>query len=476
MRRLAALVLATTLLSGVGARDLTAVDFNWRATLQTERADGLHVLQLGQEPLLAATAPGARDLRIFNANGEALPVAQLPGVVPAEPAHAPPTALRMASLPRSPQARERALADYALRLERDRERTVLELGPGAGGADADAHEPGGYLLDLRPVKDWQGELALHFVADAPDYASTVTISGSDDLVTWRPLVSGPLARNRQLGEGVERASFELNHPPAFARVQWPTGAAPRLDAASFTERVPAPVAPLPRTPLALAALQDGKWLIDIPAGLPLTRVMVHVAQPNQALRVDLLCAQPGAAVSEREHPLPELSRRTEPQPWFTCAHDVEVFKADRAGEWVENAPVAIAGRPAHLQLQVVDPKDYRGPAPSVEAEWVPVRLAFLARAPGPYQLAIGREAAGEGPRLDLPGMLSREDPYGAHLPVARVAQVVQGDATPPAVRAAQVARTQVHWRWALWAVLLLAVAALASMAWGLARAIRSSPR
>jgi hypothetical protein len=474
-RLAAALGLVAALGGDAAARDLTAADFNWRATLATERAEGLHVLQLGQEPLVAATTSEPRDLRIFNASGEALPVVLLPGMVPTEPARAPPTPLRMAPLPGTPQARQRALADFAFRLERDREHTVLEVGPGTdGGAAADAHDPGGYLLDLRPLKDKQGELSLHFAADAPDYANPVTISGSDDLVSWHPVASGSLARNRQLGGNVERSSFELSRPPAFARVQWPAGAAPKLDAASFIERLPAPVAPAPRTPLALAMLQDGEWLIDVPVGLPLTRIVIRVAQPNQALRVDLLCPQQGAILADRERLLRELSRRTAPEPWFTCARDVEVFKADRAGQWVENPPVAIAGRPTRLLLQIVDPKDYRGAAPSVEAEWTPLRLAFLARGPGPYQLAVGHEAADEGPRLDLAGMLPRDDPYGSGLPVARVLHVVRTDITKEPTRAALAARTQARWRWALWAVLLLAVAALALMAWWLARNIRAS--
>ena len=475
MKRFAgALGLLALLASGAGARDLAADDFNWRATLATDRADGLHVLQIGEEALRAATTPEPRDLRIFNAAGEALPLAPLPALPPAQPGHGPAVPLRMVSLPRSPQARDRTLADYAFRLERDRERTVLEVGPGAGGAAApDSHEPGGYLLDLRPLKDKQGELTLHFAADAPDYASAVTISGSDDMVSWRPLASGPLARNRQLG-AIERGSFDLNHAPAFARVQWPAGTAPGLDAASFSERLAAPAVALPRAALALAALQDGTWLIDVPVGLPLTRIAIHVAQPNQALRVDVLCPQPGAVTADRERLRRELSKRAAPPPWFVCARSVEVFKADRAGEWVENPPVPIVGRPAHLLLQVVDPKDYRGPPPGVEAEWVPARLAFLARAPGPYQLAIGHEAADAGPRLDVGAVMSSDDPYGANLPVARVLPGEHGDADQASARAERAARVQVRWRWALWGVLLLVVAALASMAWRLARSIRGS--
>ncbi|HEX4597566.1 MAG TPA: DUF3999 family protein [Burkholderiaceae bacterium] len=457
------------------ARDLTAADFDWHATVSTERTDGLHQLQLGEDALLAATASGPRDLRIFNANGEALPVAQLPAVAP--PAeHGVTVALRMAPLPGSQQAQDRTLADYALRLVRDRDHTVLEIGANAGSTPASAtHDPGGFLLDLRPLKDEQGELVLQFAAGAPDYANTATISGSDDLVSWHLLVSGPLARNRQLGgAAVEHSSFELNHPPAFARVQWPAGAAPKLDAASFRQRLPPRVAPASQTALQLSALPDGRWLVDLPPALPLWRIAIHVAQPNQALKVDLLCPSSGGEVSDREHLLRELSGRTSSQPWFACVRGVHVYRVDRSGEWVENLPVAIPGHPAHLLVHVIDPPDYRGPPPDVEEQWQPVRLAFLARAPGPYQLAVGHEGAGEGPRLDLAGMLSGEDPAGTNLPRAQVTPSGPADMKPAAARAAQLARNQARWRWSLWAVLLVAVGALAALAWRVAKSIRGA--
>jgi hypothetical protein len=476
MKPQAALLGALAFLVAVAAdgRGLSADDFDWHASLATERSEGLHQLQLGQDALLAATQSGLRDLRIFNASGEALPMAQLPAGAPAATEHGAPVALHMAPLPSSPQAQQSALAEYAVRWVRDRERTTLEIGTGAPKPDQ-TREPGGYLVDLRPLKDKQGELMLHFAADAPDYANTATISGSDDLVTWRPLASGPLARNRQLGDAaVQRSTFDLHHPPAFARVQWSGGVAPKLDGASFREQLPARVVPAPRTPLELAAVQDARWLIDVPVGLPLTRIMIHVAQPNQALHVELLCPQVGAVLTDRQHLLRQLSSRTSPEPWFVCARNIEVFRADRAGEWIENAPIAIPGHPTRLLLQVVDPKDYRGPAPSVEAEWLPVRIAFLARAPGPYQLAVGHEGAEEGPRLDLAGMLPRDDAAGTHLPLAQVAQITPTNAVQGATRATRLARSQARWRWSLWGVLLLAVVALAALAWRLARNIRSA--
>jgi hypothetical protein len=45
---------------------------------------------------------------------------------------------------------------------------------------------------------------------------------------------------------------------------------------------------------------------------------------------------------------------------------------------------------------------------------------------------------------------------------------------PAAARAAQLARNRAHWRWSLWAVLLVAVGALAALAWRVAKNIRGA--
>ena len=458
-------------------RELETGDFAWHATLATEHGEGLHQLQLSRDAIFAATAPGLHDLRIFNANGEALPVAVLPHVAPVADEYGGPVALRMAPLPGSPQAQDRALADYALRLERDRDRTVIEISPDRPAPVAKQKPPGGYLLDARPLKDMRGELSLHFAADAPDYADTATIFGSEDLVSWRPLANGPLARNRQLGDSViERSSFWLDHPPAFLRVTWSAAAAPMLNGANFRERLAAPVAPPPGAALELAAMEDGRWLIDVPPGLALTKLAIHVAQPNQALRIELQCPQPGSSRSERRLHLRELAQRKSPQLWYRCVPPIEAFRIERSGQWIENQPVAVPPHPEQLLLQVVDPKDYRGPAPTVEAEWAPVRVAFLARAPGPYQLAVGHERAGDGPGLDLAGMLPRDDPGGSHLPLARVAQASAPDSGQAAARASQTVRNAARWRASLWAVLLLAVAVLAALALRLASSMRGAGR
>ena len=111
----------------------------------------------------------------------------------------------------------------------------------------------------------------------------------------------------------------------------------------------------------------------------------------------------------------------------------------------------------------------------VDAEWRPARVAFVAREPGPYFLAIGNTKAGPGQTLDLATVLQGTDRSGTHLPVARVAlgNVEQLAAQAGGKQRAQQIAKEAGWsRFLLWAVLLAAVGAMAWMAWRLSLQLR----
>ena len=96
----------------------------------------------------------------------------------------------------------------------------------------------GKLPEVRvndPLKDRKGRVVLAFAPSAADYAGRVELLGSDDLVNWRALASGPLAHERRLGDVIERNRFEVQAPPSFLRVAWNGSAAPQIGAARFED-------------------------------------------------------------------------------------------------------------------------------------------------------------------------------------------------------------------------------------------------
>jgi hypothetical protein len=458
-------VVCTCAASLAMAQTPSSADFAVRLPLQTT-GDGLHVVELPEAVYRAAQARDLADLRIFNALDQALPIAFVLRPAPLVPT---PTAidLRLARLPAESEASASLLRDFALRLERDRERAVIEIltsSPAATAAVTPALR--GYLIDARPLKDLKGRLVLSFASTADDYAGRVEISGSDDLVFWRPLTSGPLARSRRLGEIIERNHFTLERPPAFIRVAWSSKDVPDIERAQFLEDVAASVT-LPRAQLA-ATLSDNRrsLYVDVPEALPITRLLVRVSELNRIVKAQVY--RHDAAPPTRVRRAGIGPRRAEEQ-WQPIG-SVEAFRLVRDGVEIEGAPLAVPVRTDGLRFDFSEPLD--GAPPSIEAEWRPSRVVFAARAPGPYVLVAGRRDTPFGPALDARSVLAADDPAAERLPVATVE--VGGAFTAQQQRALRIA-SEARWsRYVLWGVLMLAVAGLAWMAWRMSVQLRPS--
>jgi len=457
------LVASTCATSLAMAQAPGSADYALRLPVKTS-GDGLHVLELPEAVYRSAQASNLADLRIFNALDQALPLAFVPPPAPVASA-AIAMDLRMSRLPAESEARESLLRAFALRVERDRERAVVEIGPLPHAmASAAAPALGGYLIDARPLKDLKGRLVLSFASAANDYASRVEIAGSDDLVTWRPLVSGPLARSRRLGELIERNEFALDRPPAFMRVGWSSTDVPDIERAHFLEDVAASVT-LPRAQLGAALSADRRSLyVEVPEALPVTRFLIRVPELNRVITAQVY--RHDAAPSPKVRRIGIGPRRTE-EHWRPVG-SVEAFRVLRDGVEIEGAPLLVSTRTDRLRFDFPAPLD--GAAPSIEAEWRPGRLVFAARAPGPYVLVVGRRDTPFGRGLDARSVLAADDPAGARLPVAIVEA---GSSITAQQQRSQRIASEARWsRYLLWAVLTIAIAALAWMAWRLSSQLR----
>ncbi|MEO8187044.1 MAG: DUF3999 family protein [Burkholderiaceae bacterium] len=462
---LKAIIVACTCAASVAvAQTPSSADFAVRLPLTTT-GDGLHVMELPEAVYRAAQSRDLADLRIFNALDQPLPIAFVPPTAPVAPT---PIALdlRMSRLPAESEARESLLRTFALRVERDRERAVVEIGPLTSAATAATPALGGYLIDARPLKDLKGRLVLSFSSTADDYAGRVEVRGSDDLVFWRPLASGPLTRSRSLGEIIERNHFAINRPPAFLRVAWTSKDAPDIERAQFLEDIAASVT-LPRAQLAATLSDDRRSLyVDVPEALPITRVLLRMPELNRVVRAQVY--RHDAAPSPRLRRLQVGPRRTE-EHWQPIG-SVEAFRVLRDGVEIEGAPLAIPVRTDRLRFDFSAPLD--DAPPSIEAEWRPGRVIFAARAPAPYVLAVGRLDTPVGPGLDARSVLAADDPAGARLPIASVE--VSSAVTAQQQRAQRIA-SEARWsRYLLWAVLMLAVCGLAWMAWRMSVQLRQT--
>ncbi|MGB2817322.1 MAG: DUF3999 family protein [Burkholderiaceae bacterium] len=466
-RALAGLTLVVAVMASARAAEpLRPEDFKAQFPLASV-VEGLNTLELDERVYRVASHRSLDDLRVFNAKGEVLPFAVLP------PSPQPPPEVRvhelaLAALPAQAAARDAALQAYALRFERDRDRAVLEFRgePGTATTSADV---GGYLLDARSLKDRKGRLLLVFAPDAPDYAGRIEVFGSEDLVNWRALASGPLARERRLGgEAIEKNRVDLNAPPSFLRVGWTGTTAPKIGVARYEELTPVVVA-LPRATLAVTLGNDGRSLYaDLPPALPTERLFIHMPEVNMSQRVSVY--RHVADPAPRSRHLGLLPRRA-PEHWVN-AGTLDVFRVMRGGVEVEGEPLAFRVPTDGVRIDAATV--FGAALPAVEAEWRPARIVFAARAPGPYHLAVGHEGAPASPSLDLRALLPPDDASGTKLPTARI-EAPSADAIGAIATRTDRIAAQAHWsRGLLWGVLGIAVLGLAWMAWRLAAQLRAA--
>ncbi|MBM7061096.1 DUF3999 domain-containing protein [Pseudomonas sp. UL073] len=421
-------------------------EFASQVPLTVSGAGPWYRLELPIEAQLAARHGDLRDLRIFNAEGEALAYSLRSGAARDAETRAE-QAVRV--FPLRGQAGG-ALPD-SLKVVRSSTGTIVEI-PSAGGSEGGREIVLGWLLDASAADFAVQRLTLDWSA-AGDGFQRFRIEASDDLSSWRLLGEGQLARLSFNGEQIDKNDVELPATQVrYLRLLWiaPQEAATLRGArlsGSRSSREPAPLvwsAPQPGH-----ADATGVFTWQLPLELPLARVRLGLPQANTLAPVAL------------------QGRRDGQTQWSPLARGVLYRLALDGGE-MRHEDLELLERPVRqLRLQV----DARGgglgaAAPMLSVALRATEVVFLARGSAPYRLALGSAAAQDAslPLATLvPGF---DDQRLAAMGSARLNGTLQAGEV-----AAAVAPSGLDWKRAgLWAVLLVGVGLLAAMAINLLRA------
>lgn len=435
-------------------------DFAFQWPLQARGDSAAWQFALTPEVHAALTDPDLRDFEVFNAAGQAVPVARLdagagllaPGVVN--------VTLPSYRIPRDPAAPVAAADDLRMRFEIDGQGRLRTLEasattataatvatPGATPAvpppapvfdvlvDADVGRREGaapatvYRLDLQ----W---------ASAQDLNTRVTIDGSDDLATWQPVVpAAALLRLRQGGPALERRRIEL---PAttwrFLRLRVIEGDAlpPSLAVQGLRGRAGQGDAP----ERALKAALDGDepntfqagghfYTYTLPASLPVAAVEVQLADDNSTA---------GMVVDVRQG-----------EAWVPVAQPL-AFRLKQGALALQNEAHGLDAPVTAREWRLRSPMKLATP-PALVVHYRPHRYVFLAQGAGPYVLAAGSRTAR---RVELPVSQALR-PLQARLGADWMPPVATLGPRREAAGSAAYAepRTPVDWRgWLLWALLI----------------------
>jgi Protein of unknown function (DUF3999) len=420
-------------------------DFAYGVPIEVTQSAAAYRVALPLDVYIKSTHVDLRDIRVFNADGEVVPyeIQQAPAGVapPDETTPLPLFALRGDAQP----------ALTGLRVTIQSSATSVNLQ--AGATPAQDRTITSYLLDARQISGPLYALQLQWPEDAADFTGSVRVEAADDLTRLHEIISSVTVINLHgSGARLVQNRIDLNGSKAkFWRLTWIGKAAP-FEVTS----VNAQTTPDRREPQTVSLTVKGiqanakpqEYSFDLGARLPVTKIDLLLPQENSVATVQL------------------LSRNAVTDSWRS------IIAADffRLGEQVSdrhNRPFEIGQDSDRFWLARFE----RAPAassapPQLQVKWDAQDIVFLARGPGPYQLAYGNAA-----------VTAASSPLGALLAGMNV---VKGTAGAPTILGGADRMTPpphtVAWKMTiLWTILGSGMLLLAFMAYRLSRELMDQP-
>ena len=464
-----------------------------RAAIRLAPAEGLQRLSLPWTVLQASRSPGLADVRVFDAQGQVLPMAW---------AKTPPAAelQRELQLPRfawpeSPASRSNK-GELEVRLHSNAEGTLLSLQAGAHGAPATAQQSQNgqpamaktWLLDLSALQssaradEHISRLSLDWPARAGGLSTQLRVEGSTDAQQWTAITEARLLDlppgTPQSGTNAGFSIKSLSWPaqpnaqalPRYLRLQFDTALSLSRSDITLSRSHPAaaPQQAMVRfDPVAAKPGQAPQWTSDLQGRMAPLALSVPLSEVNSLLNLRL---EQRNRDDEAWRPVSQFVAWRLLRAGVDSSAPAHTLQAEPARYWRlvgDSSAGALAAQPLNLQWQ-----------------WQAPQLVLLARgaqpptdaAPG-LRLSVGREAAAPAAR-PLVGLIpGYQDGDEFKLPEAQLGALQPQPEPSMKERLAQLAKPEADTlrRGALWAVLILSVVGLGWMARRLLRQTSAPP-
>lgn len=464
---------ALMLLAGILSPPVWAVDapapseFAWRASLALPADASVARVTLPPDAMLRLQSRDARDVRVFNAKGEAVAFA-LAAPPRATPGPLPPQTRPYTAHPLFTAASGKRPAPGSVQVHLDQAASqgsvwvrFGDTGGTVGAPDASATRLQSALFDTR--EDKQTVTAMTLQADLPPNVLVhLSLASSTDLAQWTPVaLRGPVFRFEGVGAPANHTLElvqALRLEGRYLRLSWhgQTGVQVKGFTGSLVQALAPPIrvrAPLP------PAIPDGNtgmnWPLDF--ATPLAALQLSTSRSNTLIPVRI------------------LGRNDAAQPWRQLATAV-VYRLGAAGQETSNPPVALGGASVRwLRVEATHGMALPGPDLQATVEFEPIQLIFLASGLAPFELAIGR-ARTPAAAVDVSLLTSVMSGKLEDLPRATIAgvQLAQDTSSGATVKRWLPAGTEQR-SVVLWIILLGAVLVLAGVAYALLRQLSAKP-
>jgi hypothetical protein len=448
--RIVAAAFAAFALVAAAAEPAGPGDFLWRASLDVPANTGLARVELPAGALARLQSADARDVRVFNAAGEAVPFAWItPPPSDAKPSEQRTRSYRALPLYVAPPQATGPTASTQVRIEGQSGSVWVRMD---GAQPAGARKLDSVIFATRGEE--QCVAAIDVEATLPANTPVrVNASTSADLASWTALaVRGRLYR------------FEGADAPANLRIAFDT-----------------PVDLKDRYLRLDWTGQDGVTITSV------TGVVANAAAAPHRLRVELPAARQTAAdaieidtgfatrmaglaiEAQRDNtlvPVRVLGRGDASQPWRTLGQTV-VYRIGPGNDRMDNPPLDLHGASARsLRIQSTNGSAIQGAQWRVSAEFDPAQLVFVASGAGPFTLAAGHRDVTSAalPASTITGLLGARKLDD--LPLAKAGPALE---TPQAAGPFDWIPGAPGKSTVLWVVLLAGVLILGGVAWSLLR-------
>lgn len=430
---------------------VTASAFAVQLPMKDVTVGGLHRVTLPAQVMVALQTPDYRDLRIFDANGQAMPMAltRLPSTQSQQ---------QRMSLPAYPilgTTTAGAAQAFSLRVEESGSKRVLQI-DASGQPISGANKVVGALLDARAIT--HAAVAVDLQVEIPNAQPIAfLLQASKNLQTWQTLADAVLYRV----EGAQIATSNRLNFASFVvkdhylRITWrdTLGGEVPVTVQGATLITAASQLRAPQVSATVAATHASAH--DISFALPF-------ATPLAALEI----VPVGSNVLA---PVRVFGRNDRSQGWRVLISGV-VYQLERAGQ-VQRSDRLDLGSASVREIKVeVDAKTpgFVSP-PAINVWFEPTQIVFLASGNAPYTLAagLGNSASGASAYLPMQSLIpGYESGVENKLPLvtAAISLDAAGHATP-VIAAAPLSRFPPVRTLVLWGVLVAGALALALMAW-----------
>lgn len=426
-------------------------DFAQRQPLAIASDKAFQRIELPDSVYDGAGRPDVGDLRVFNADGGAVPYAFMPRPVPVAAAS---PRRPLAFFPLTVDTTRPEAGDLSISVRRDGAETTVDV-RSRDGTPVSGSRVVGYLIDAGADADAAPLVAL--VLPLPAGATVnarLRIDASDDLDRWQTVVAdAPLLALEFNGRRLTRDRIDVRPlRTRYLRITWLAATGPELTAVDGV--VGDRLVERPRRVRKAPGTADGDaFVFDLGAALPVDRVALELPEVNTVV------------------PIVWEARVNAQDPWRYVGTSVAYRLRADGGETVD-AGHALAVAPIRYVRARLEPKagGVGATPPTIAAGWYPQEIVFAARGNGPFELAYGSRTAAP---VALP-IATLVPGYAAGKPLPDNVGTATLSASPSAINRAALREPLDVKRWLLWGTLVAASLLLGYMALRLSRQMRTS--